>query len=154
MEIVERKIVAAYVVSADNKLLLGRKDPARGGVYLDCWHTPGGGIEPGENTEQSLQREVLEETGMDITNAQKILVDNQGESETIQRKPGEPEKLIKMTFCIYKVVIAKNATDILLKPADDLIDLTWFDIQQLNELKMTPPSDALFARIGTSWLEN
>ncbi|MEK7540488.1 MAG: NUDIX hydrolase [Patescibacteria group bacterium] len=67
MREIQRTIVAALIFSQDNKLLLGRKDPSKGGVYLDCWHTPGGGVDEGETFEQAMTREVLEEVGLDIT---------------------------------------------------------------------------------------
>lgn len=43
------------------------KDVNKGGVYTDCWHIPGGGIEEGEDKNSALMREVKEETGIDIS---------------------------------------------------------------------------------------
>lgn len=48
MRRIQRDIVAAMIISRDNKLFLGMKDPKKGGVYSDCWHIPGGGIDEGE----------------------------------------------------------------------------------------------------------
>lgn len=52
MRKINRIIVAALIFSKDGKLLMGTKDPRRGGVYSDCWHLPGGGVEEGETLEQ------------------------------------------------------------------------------------------------------
>lgn len=40
---ITREIVSGLIFSADGKLLMGKKDPTKGGVYSDCWHIPGGG---------------------------------------------------------------------------------------------------------------
>ena len=45
MREIERTIVSGLVFSKDGKLLMGLKDPAKGGVYPDVWHIPGGGID-------------------------------------------------------------------------------------------------------------
>lgn len=37
--------------------------------------------------------------------------------------------------------------------SDDLIDLTWFDFEELAKIKMTPPAYTLFDRVGTDWLK-
>jgi ADP-ribose pyrophosphatase YjhB (NUDIX family) len=36
-------------------------------TYLPGWQLPGGGVEPGESTERSVEREMLEETGYRLT---------------------------------------------------------------------------------------
>ncbi|MBT6335075.1 MAG: NUDIX hydrolase, partial [Candidatus Magasanikbacteria bacterium] len=64
MRSISRDIVSAIIISKDNKIFLGRKDPSKGGVYKDCWHLPGGGIEKGETDEDALIREIQEETGI------------------------------------------------------------------------------------------
>lgn len=47
-------------VIVDRKVLLIRH------AYVSGWQFPGGGVEPGESAEQSVRREVREETGFDI----------------------------------------------------------------------------------------
>jgi ADP-ribose pyrophosphatase YjhB (NUDIX family) len=56
MRTIHRTIVSALIYSNDGKLLMGKKDPAKGGVYNDCWHIPGGGIEEGEGKIEALTR--------------------------------------------------------------------------------------------------
>jgi len=153
METVYRDTVAAYVVSADCKILFGRKDPAKGGVYADCWHIPGGGIDTGETPEQAVKREILEETNLDTSEAQIQLVDDRGKGESIKHVPGKDDVLVKMTFRIYRVVLPKTAAESSVSPLDDLIDLTWFDYAELDQIKMVPPAYKLFERIGTEWLQ-
>lgn len=152
MKEIDRRIAAAYIVSRDGKLLLGRKDPAKGGVYPDCWHTPGGGVDDGETDDQAICREVLEETGLDISNAQKYLVDDQGSGEAIKKSPTGEEILVKMQFNIFKVQLTTTAAETKIIEGDDLINFTWFDLDKLNTIKLTPPSDKLFVRHGTAWL--
>ena len=121
-------------------------------MYINCWHTPGGGIDEGETPEQAVEREVCEETGIDIGDESKQLIDDKGVGESIKRRPGEEAVLVKMTFAIYKVTLAAQAADVQLVPADDLVDLTWFDLDELDHVKQVPPAYALMKRIGAGWL--
>ena len=55
-----RPAARAIVVDPDDRILLVRFEfPGR-----TLWATPGGGIEPGETTEDALRRELREETGL------------------------------------------------------------------------------------------
>ena len=82
MRTIHRDIVSAVILSKDGKILMGMKDPSSGGVYADCWHIPGGGIDDGEDKLSALRREVLEETGIDIAAAATTLADDTGSGET------------------------------------------------------------------------
>jgi len=152
METIFRDTVAAYIVSADHKVLFGRKDPAKPSVYADCWHVPGGGIDPDETREQALAREVREETGIDIASAQMVLIDDTGRGESVKQRLDQPDVLVKMTFAVFKVALPAVSGDIELKQSDDLIDLTWFTVAEVQSLQLTPPARAYIDSHGTDWL--
>ncbi len=127
------------------------KDPAAGGVYADCWHTPGGGIEEGENKKQALAREMAEELGLDISDANVSLLDDEGygESKKTLKETGETV-LVKMRFFVYRIDYNKNASEITVQPGDDIEKSIWADANKLKDYKLTPPSVELFSRLG--WL--
>jgi len=77
-----RTIVSGLIFSKDGKLLMGQKNLKSGGVYADCWHIPGGGVDEGETQKQALRREILEEVSIDIADCQVVLADDQGSGET------------------------------------------------------------------------
>ena len=58
--------VAAAVLVADGRVLLGHRHPDRE-HYPDCWDSVGGHIESGESPEQALVRECREELGVTVT---------------------------------------------------------------------------------------
>ncbi|MET9398900.1 NUDIX hydrolase [Kitasatospora sp. NPDC002965] len=57
-------VVGAVITDGDGRVLLLRRRPEDflGGL----WELPGGGVEPGEELGRALDREVLEETGLDV----------------------------------------------------------------------------------------
>jgi 8-oxo-dGTP pyrophosphatase MutT (NUDIX family) len=151
MKAIDRRIVAAHIVSNDNKVLFGRKLPGTGAVYEDAWHIPGGGVDPGESDEVAVRREVHEETGLDLKNATVTLIDDKGVGEAVKTIGGEPV-LVKMIFMIYKIQLTENASDVRVVEGDDLVGFEWFDIDELLAMNLTPPGKALFKRIGIDWL--
>ena len=148
MRTIKREIVSALIFSKDGKLLMGKKDPAKGGVYAECWHLPGGGIDEGENKEQALVREVKEETNLDIGSLKQELVDDTawGQSEKVLKDTGE-KVLCNMHFNVYKVNLSSDSLNIELQPTDDLVELKWIGMDELKKVKLTPPSEKLFSKI-------
>ncbi|HSX05283.1 MAG TPA: NUDIX hydrolase [Candidatus Saccharimonadales bacterium] len=149
MKTIHRTIVSALIVSKDGKLLMGKKDAQGGGVYADCWHIPGGGVDPGEDKIAALRREVLEEVGIDVSNAKVELADDQGTGQAEKRLKDTGEVVLcKMQFNVYRINLDAPAPEISSKPSGDLVKLEWVSIPDLNKYKLTPPSQALFARLG------
>jgi 8-oxo-dGTP pyrophosphatase MutT (NUDIX family) len=148
MRTIQRQIVSALLISKDNHLLMGMKDPAKGGVYSDCWHIPGGGIEEGEDQVIALQREVMEEVGLDISKSKISMVDDKGSGVSIKRLKDGEEVECQMKFYVYKVELSVNAGLTKVVLSDDLIKYAWVDVKDLGLYKLTPPSTILFKRLG------
>jgi 8-oxo-dGTP pyrophosphatase MutT (NUDIX family) len=132
-------------------LLLARNThPATGVVYGDCWKIPGGGIDEGETPEQAMVREVLEETGIDISTLPLELVDDtmEGEAEKTLRETGE-RVVAHMKFITYKVVLNEPAAavQVILDP-HEFTEYLWVELVDLHMLKLSPPSIELFTKIG------
>ena len=149
MRTIHREIVSALIFSKDGKLLMGMKDPKSGGVYADCWHIPGGGVDENETHIEALHRELLEEVGVDTSSCNVTLVDNQGRGETEKTLKDTGERVLcKMKFNVYRVDLDKNAAQVKTNPSDDLAILEWVELGQVHRYKLTPPSLALFTRLG------
>lgn len=89
MNIIHREIVSALIFSKD------------GGVYTDCWHIPGGGIEEGENKVDALIREIKEETGINISPYKIELADDKGSGESETFWEATHERVVcKMQFYV------------------------------------------------------
>lgn len=150
MREINRIIVSALIFSQDNKLLLGRKDPASGGVYPDCWHVPGGGVEIGESFEEALAREIREEVGLDITPYVLISIPivETGVSEKILKDTGE-KVFCHMEFNMFKIIINdKKADEIKLQLNDDLVEIRWFKMEELPFIKQIPGGKEFFQKLG------
>ena len=55
------RTVSALLVTPDGKLVVQLRDDKPGLPYPNCWSTLGGGIEPGEEPDAAMRRELLEE---------------------------------------------------------------------------------------------
>lgn len=56
----------AVIEDVAGKVLLVRHVPARGGFWQGKWICPGGSVRVGESIEDAIQREVMEETNLEI----------------------------------------------------------------------------------------
>jgi hypothetical protein len=80
------------------------------------------------------------------------LIDDTGRGESLKQRPGEPDVLVKMTFAVYRMHLPMASGDVALLAGDDLIDLTWFSVADLQDLQLTPPARAYIAEHGLAWL--
>jgi 8-oxo-dGTP pyrophosphatase MutT (NUDIX family) len=149
MRTITRDIVAALIFSSDDKLLLGMTEVARGGAYSGYWVIPCGGIEEDETKLEALQREILEETTINIKPYEIELVDDtaKGESEKTLKNTGE-RALVKMNFFDYEIHIPKLSSEVGAKPTEELVRLEWVALKDLSHTKLSPPTTKLLKKLG------
>ena len=147
MRTIERDIVAAVILSKDNKVLLGMHGER--GADRDYWVIFGGGIDEGEDHRTALNREIVEETGIDISKYPATFVyESTGESDKNLRDTGERVH-VKMKFFDYRVVIDdKDCKDIKVTISDEHTAYKWAEIPEIKNLKISPPSVELFEKLG------
>ncbi|MGC4772020.1 NUDIX domain-containing protein [Micromonospora sp. DT44] len=56
------RCAGALIVDRDGRIFFQRRSPHRR-LFPDCWDIVGGHLEPGEEIDEALRREVTEETG-------------------------------------------------------------------------------------------
>lgn len=150
MKIIGRDIVSAVIISKDGKVFLAKKNSS--GVYSNCWHIPGGGIDEGETKEQALIREMQEEISLDVSkyNLNEIGLPEEakfGEAEKIL-KTGE-RVLAKMHFFVYLInIFDKSSGEIKLNINDEFLEYIWAGKKEIKKFKLAPPTVLLFKHLG------
>lgn len=121
------------VIICNGKILLEKRkyDPGKG-----KWSIPGGLVELGETVEQTVIREVKEETGLEVEKPEHIdVVDN-----IIRDENGE----IKYHFVIIDYFVKfKGGT---LKAASDAEELKWVALNEVEKYDLTKTFWAFFVR--------
>lgn len=148
MRTIKREVVGAVLISEDGKVLLGKTAAEAVGVYSGCWVIPGGGIDPGESKKEALIREVFEETHHDISRCRLQPIERQAEGRSRKKLKETGETvLVKMSFNDYLVKLNRTAVELGTKPSEELVELKWFDRDELNGADLSPPTEELFKKL-------
>ena len=149
MREIHRTIVSALIFSKDGKLLVGKKDPNGGGVYLEYRHLPGGGVDEWETLEEAVIRETMEEVGIDISNEKIVSLPygNTGTSEKTLKDTGE-KVLCHMEFNRFKIDMDQNADDIKITLGDDLVEAKWFTREEIAATERMTGGREFFQQMG------
>jgi 8-oxo-dGTP pyrophosphatase MutT (NUDIX family) len=149
MREIHRTIACAHIFSKDGKILMGRKDPSKGGVWADAWHIPGGGVDEGETLEQAIAREVMEEVGIDISQHKVTALPfvNSGSTEKTLKDTGE-KVMCHMDFKYFRIDIDQDAADIEVNAGDDLVETKWFSPKELENVEQIPGGKEFMQKIG------
>ena len=59
------EVICGFISNSQNELFIARRAPHK--EHAGYWEFPGGKLEPGENHQDCLKRELLEELGMRVT---------------------------------------------------------------------------------------
>ncbi len=126
------------LIEKDGKILLGRK-AANIGPYPGKWLIPGGGVNAEEESiDQAMEREMLEETNLEVTKFERLFF-----NEDIAERHGETTRLI---FLYYKITdVVDWSTE---KAGDDLVELAWFAKHDLKNIPIPPVSERLYKQLG------
>ncbi len=145
---IQRIIGSTVIFSLDNKVLMGRKDPVKGGVYSDAWHIPGGGANEGENPIQTAVRETNEEViGLNLTEIDLTPLSNAGRGEAPKTLENGERVWCKMEFNLFEVHLNKSAQEYgYLKPGDDFVELRWFSPEEQARIKQAGSRTQIFTK--------
>ena len=134
------------IESQEGKFLFGKRISSQS--YGDMWVVVGGGVEKGEREEAAIRREVLEETGIDLSKNKiiKVFGDLKGETEKTLRT-GE-RVLCKMDFTDFRVKLTDESNKIkcTFDPME-FSEIRWFYPEEIKELTFSAGSAALLNKI-------
>lgn len=110
------RVGCSVLIKSNNKLLLGirNKEPNKGLII-----TPGGGVELFENMIDTVKREIMEETGLEITNIKQL------KTYEIINKPDEHRIIIYWSADYDKTSIHS---------ASDLTNAKFYSKEEIQEL--------------------
>ncbi|SNY92425.1 ADP-ribose pyrophosphatase YjhB, NUDIX family [Cohaesibacter sp. ES.047] len=120
--------VSALIRSGDHVLLIERGNPPLAGE----WSLPGGTVETGESLEEAIQREILEETGLDFT--------PKGVGELVEVILHDEEARCSRHFVIAVFVGHPSALDLplpILSAGDDARQALWVPLDQVKTYPLT-----------------
>ena len=121
------------LIICDGKILLEKRknDPGK-----DKWSVPGGTVELGETLEQTVLREVKEETGLSVREPEPIDVINQVTLDENGK--------VKYHFVIidYFVKLADGTP----RAASDAAELEWAALDQVEKRDLTPSFRVFFQK--------
>jgi 8-oxo-dGTP diphosphatase len=113
-------VVDTVIYTDTEVLMIKRKNPP----FAGHWALPGGFIDPGETPKQAAIRELVEETGLEVSALNFV-----GEYKTPGRDP-RMENVWSYAFSLH--VNAKESV----QAGDDASQAEWIPIKQLNKLKL------------------
>lgn len=148
MREIYRDIVCALIISADQKVLMGKKDRSSGGVYPDCWQIPGGGVEEHEEKITALRRELQEEVGLNLSGYPVVLLSDDDSARAPKKLANGEEVICFMNFFVYRVPIPASAAEISLKKGPEFAEIAWYTRDQIERLTLVPAGVRLFEKYG------
>jgi 8-oxo-dGTP diphosphatase len=138
--------VGVYGIAFNNgQVLLVEKQR---GPYSGKWDLPGGGIENGENSIETLTREFGEECGHKVLESKLIEVLNNRIEYVNSEKQLEELTLVSIIYLVSVEEYERTVKDRIILDTEDVSDFRWVGISEVEILPLTP-----IATFFTKWIE-
>jgi 8-oxo-dGTP diphosphatase len=125
-------VVAAGIVIEGRKVLLSRRK--KGSHLAGLWEFPGGKAEPGEDPRAALERELVEELGIE-TRAGEIV-------DVTFHRYDDADKSVLLLF--FEATREPGSPE---PRAVDVAEVAWFDLEALAPLSFPPADVAVLAKV-------
>lgn len=122
------KPVVIVLIKKDNKFLMTKRvsfDPKDKEFYPYVWQFPGGGLEFGENPEETAKREMIEEIGAEI----EIV-------SLIPKIYTEVRNNWQGVFICFLCKLKNEKSKIILN--NEASEYNWFELNEISKLKLMP----------------
>jgi 8-oxo-dGTP diphosphatase len=124
--------VGAIIIARGKVLLEKRKNEPGSGQ----WSIPGGLVELGESVEQTVMREVEEETGLEVEDPEHI--------DVVDKIDLDEQGKVKYHFIILDYLVKLKGGQA--KAASDAAELRWVPFDDVERYDLTPTFRAFFLR--------
>ena len=119
-----RVAVGAVVLHRQRVLLVLRgQAPAKG-----LWAIPGGSVELGETLHAAAEREVLEETGLEVQAGEVV--------HTFDAIERDDSGQVRYHYVIVDLLARALDPSQSLKPSDDVLDAGWFTVAEIEQAEL------------------
>jgi ADP-ribose pyrophosphatase YjhB (NUDIX family) len=139
-ELKKAVVTGVLVKNADGEFLLVKK-ANNTGPYAGTYLTPGGGVETGEAVDDAVLRELYEETGIKIKNLQRVFFDD----DVTENWQGIKRHYIMLLYTAEYESGEVHQTE---GNDDSFEDVSWFSIEEIKKLPLSPPLEKLLNHIG------
>lgn len=130
-----RRIIVSALIKCQNKYLFIKQNK-EGGIYQDCLHIVGGGLEENETLEEAIKREVMEEVHIELDKVNPFDFDSD-----ITMYKGQMTQLI---FLRYTAEIK----DFIGYADSDAKEMLWLSKEEILDYKHNEPSMRFLKKLG------
>ena len=136
-----RLVVVPIVRDEHERILLCKMPPDRG-VFPNKWGLPGGGVEPGEQMYQALEREIREELGVSLLDAKPLFFKDGLHKKTFS---DGSKREIYMVFLLFECRISSTETICL---NDEFCEYAWVEPVRLSSYDLNSATRETFQSLG------